>query len=163
MNANPNIGPNAGFVCPDDQVVVGGVTSLWRSSFQPVTGGEEKGFRRCAMKMTTASKDLLEMHFADLSSKPFFPKLVEFMLSGPVVVMVWEGKGAVKTDRKMLGETNPVDSLPGTIRGNYCIDIGRKICRGSDSVETAKKEIALWFKEGELNNYCCANNSWVYE
>ena len=56
------------------------------------------------MKLTTASKDLLEMHFADLSSKPFFPKLVEFMLSGPVVAMVWEGKRAVKTDRKMLGE-----------------------------------------------------------
>ena len=77
---------------------------------------EEKGFRLCAMKMTTASKDLLEMHYADLSSKPFFPKLVEFMSSGPVVAMVWEGKGAVKTGRKMLGETNPADSLPGTIR-----------------------------------------------
>ena len=115
------------------------------------------------MKMTTASKDLLEMHYADLSSKPFFSKLVEFMSSGPVVAMVWEGKGAVKTGRKMLGETNPADSLPGTIRGDYCIDIGRNICHGSDSVETAKKEIALWFKEGELNNYCCANNSWVYE
>ena len=62
--------------------------------------------------------------------------------------MVWEGKGAVKTDRKMLGETKPVDSLLGTIRGDYCIDIGRNICHGSDSVETAKKEIALWFKEG---------------
>ena len=59
--------------------------------------------------------------------------------------MVWEGKGAVKTDRKMLGETNPADSLPGTIRENYCIDIGRNICHGSDSVETPKKEIALWF------------------
>ena len=98
------------------------------------------------MKMTTASKNLLEMHFADLSSKPFFPKLVEFMLSGPVVAMVWEGKGAVKTNRKMLGETNPVDSLPGTIRRDYCIDIGRNICHGFDSVETAKKEIALWLK-----------------
>ena len=115
------------------------------------------------MKLTTASKDLQEMHFADLSSKPFFPILVEFMLSGPVVAMVWEGKGAVKTDGKMLGETNPADSLPGTFRGGYCIDIGRNICDGSGSVETAEKEIALWFKEGELNNYCCANNSWVYE
>ena len=62
---------------------------------------EKKGFRLCAMKMTTASKDLQEMYFADLSSKTFFPKLVEFMLSEPVVAMVWEGKGAVKTDRKM--------------------------------------------------------------
>ena len=64
----------------------------------------------------------------------------------------------------MLGETNPADSLPGTICGDYyCIDIGRNISHGSDSVETAKKEIALWFKENELYNYCCANNSWVYE
>ena len=111
---------------------------------------KEKGFRLCAMKMTTASKDLLEMHIADVSSKPFFPQLVEFMLCGPVVAMVWEGKGAVKTGRKMLGETNPADSLTGTIRGDYCIDIGRNICHGSDSVETAKKEIALWFKEVNL-------------
>ena len=124
---------------------------------------EEKGFRLCAMKMTTACKDLPEMHFADLSSKPFFPKLVEFMFSGPVVAIVWERKGAVKTDCKLLGETNPADSLPGTIRGDYCIDIRRNICHGSDSVETAKKEIALWFKEGEINNYCCAKNSRVYE
>ena len=124
---------------------------------------EEKGFRLCTMKMTTASNDLLEMHFADFSSKPFFPKLVELMLSGPVVAMVWEGKGAVKVDGKMLGETNPADSLPGTIRGDYCIDIGRNIFHGSDSVETAIKKIALWFKEGKLNNYCCANNSWMYE
>ena len=93
--------------------------------------------------MTTASKDLLEMHFADLSSKPFFPTLVEFMLSGLSCGNGLGRKGAVKTDRKMLGETNPVDSLPGTIRGDYCIDIGRNICHGCDSVETAKKEIAL--------------------
>ena len=63
----------------------------------------------------------------------------------------------------MLGETNPADFLPGTIRGDYCIDIGRNIFHGSDSVETAIKKIAIWFKEGELNNYCCANNSWMYE
>ena len=79
------------------------------------------------------------------------------------MAMVWEGKGTVKTDRKMLGETNPGDSLPGTICGDYCIDFGRNKCHGSDSVETAKKEIALWFKEGELNDYCCANNPCVYE
>ena len=124
---------------------------------------EEKGFRLVAMKMLTASQELLQLHYSDLSKKPFFPGLVKFMSSGPIVAMVWEGKGAVKTGRKMLGETNPADSLPGTIRGDYCIDIGRNICHGSDSVETANKEIALWFKEGELNNYCCASKPWVYE
>ena len=124
---------------------------------------EEKGFRLVALKMLTASKDLLHLHYADLSSKPFFPGLVDFMMSGPVVAMVWEGKGVVKTGRKMLGETNPADSLPGTIRGDYSIDIGRNIIHGSDSVETANKEIALWFKEGELNEYCCSASHWIYE
>ena len=86
------------------------------------------------MKMTTASKDLLEMHFADLSSKPFFPKLVEFMLSGPVVAMVWEGKGAVKTDRKMLGEANPVDFLPGKFVEIIVLTLG----------ETYVMDLTLW-------------------
>ena len=124
---------------------------------------EDKGFKLVALKMVTASEDLLKLHYADLSKKPFFPGLCKFMASGPIVAMVWEGKGAVKTGRKMLGETNPADSLPGTIRGDFCIDIGRNICHGSDSVETAQKEIALWFKEGELNEYCCSTNNWVYE
>lgn len=123
---------------------------------------EEKGFKLVALKMLKASTNLLEQHYADLSKKPFFPGLVKFMSSGPVVAMVWEGKGVVKTGRKMLGETNPADSLPGTIRGDYCIDIGRNICHGSDSVDTANKEIALWFKDDELCNACCVN-PWVYE
>ena len=124
---------------------------------------EEKGFKLVALKMLTAKPELLQQHYADLSKKPFFPGLVKFMSSGPVVAMVWEGKGAVKTGRKMLGETNPADSLPGTIRGDYCIDIGRNICHGSDSVETANKEIALWFTDKELNTYCSCSSSWVYE
>ena len=124
---------------------------------------EEKGFKLVALKMISASEDLLKLHYADLSQKPFFPGLVKFMSSGPVVAMVWEGKGAVKTGRKMLGETNPADSLPGTIRGDFCIDIGRNICHGSDSVETAKKEIALWFKEGELCSYTSCTGGWLYE
>ena len=71
------------------------------------------------------------------------------MLMGPVVCMVWEGDGAVKTGRVMLGATNPKDSAPGTIRGDLCIDVGRNICHGSDSVESAQHEIALWFPEGQ--------------
>ncbi|CAK8684553.1 unnamed protein product [Clavelina lepadiformis] len=94
---------------------------------------EEKGFKLVAMKMLTASQELLEQHYADLSTKPFFKGLVKFMASGPVVAMVWEGKGVVATGRVMLGETNPAQSRPGTIRGDFCIDIGRNICHGSDS------------------------------
>lgn len=82
---------------------------------------------------------------------------------GPVVAMVWEGDNAVKTGRVMLGATNPADSLPGTIRGDLCIDVGRNICHGSDSVESANKEIALWFEPAEINNYKHRSEAFVYE
>ena len=88
---------------------------------------------------------MLEEHYADLKAKPFFPKLVEYMQMGPVCCMVWEGLNAVLTGRKMLGETKPFDSLPGTIRGDFCVDVGRNLCHGSDSVESANHEIKLWF------------------
>merc|ERR1712001_693221 len=108
---------------------------------------EQKGFKLVAMKFMQASKEHLEEHYADLKKKPFFKGLVEYMASGPVVPMVWEGLGAVKTGRVMLGETNPAASLPGTIRGDYAVQVGRNICHGSDSVESANHEIKLWFKE----------------
>ena len=110
----------------------------------------------------TPSEDLLKQHYADLSGKGFFGALISYMLSGPVVAMVWEGNHVVKTGRKMLGTTNPIDSEPGTIRGDYCIDVGRNICHGSDSVESAKKEIALWFKDS-LNEWKHHSHEWVYE
>ena len=84
------------------------------------------------------------------------------MASGPVVPMVWEGLNVVKTGRVMLGETNPRDSKPGTIRGDYCIQVGRNICHGSDSVESANKEINLWFKGEELTSWTPAAIDWVY-
>merc|ERR1712038_1029474 len=102
---------------------------------------ENKGFKLVAMKFMQASTELLENHYADLSKKPFFPGLVKYMASGPVVAMVWEGLNAVKTGRVTLGVTNPADSAPGTIS------------HGSDAVESANKEIALWFKPEELCSY----------
>ena len=110
-----------------------------------------------------ADEELLKKHYADLSSKPFFAGLVKYMQMGPVVPMVWEGLNSVKTGRKMLGETNPADSLPGTIRGDFCIEVGRNITHGSDSVESAKKEIDLWFKPQELADWTPAQKEWVYE
>ncbi len=85
------------------------------------------------------------------------------MASGPVLPMVWEGLNVVKTGRVMLGETNPKDSAPGTIRGDFCIDIGRNIIHGSDSVESAQKEIGLWFSPYELVNWRSNPIPWVYE
>ncbi|KAK2727080.1 nucleoside diphosphate kinase-like [Artemia franciscana] len=124
---------------------------------------EQKGFKLVALKFLQPSEELLRKHYADLSARPFFPGLVKYMASGPVVAMVWEGLNAVKTGRQMLGETNPADSKPGTIRGDYCIQVGRNICHGSDAVESAEKEIALWFKPEELVSWKPAEESWVYE
>merc|ERR1739842_143908 len=124
---------------------------------------EQKGFKLLAMKMMHASVEHLEEHYADLKGKGFFPGLIKYMGSGPVVAMVWQGQGAVKTGRQMLGATNPADSLPGTIRGDFCIQVGRNICHGSDSVDSAEKEIKLWFKPEEISSYTSCASSWVYE
>ena len=110
-----------------------------------------------------ASVEHLEKHYADLSKKPFFPGLIKYMASGPVLAMVWEGLNVVKTGRVMLGETNPKDSAPGTIRGDFCIQVGRNICHGSDAVESANKEIDLWFKKEELVDWNPNAMAWIYE
>uniref|UniRef100_A0A3B3IHQ8 Nucleoside diphosphate kinase n=1 Tax=Oryzias latipes TaxID=8090 RepID=A0A3B3IHQ8_ORYLA len=123
---------------------------------------EMKGFKLVGMKMVQASEDLLMKHYIDLKDRPFFPTLVNYMSSGPVVAMVWEGKGVVKTGRVMLGETNPADSKPGTIRGDFCIDVSKNIIHGSDSVESANTEISLWFQPEELVSYTSCAFSWLY-
>jgi len=123
---------------------------------------EKKGFYLKAMKFITVEKSFAEKHYEDLSSKPFFPALVDYIVSGPVVAMVWEGKNVVSTGRKIIGATNPAESAPGTIRGDYAIMVGRNIIHGSDSVENARKEIALWFSEG-LSNWQSNLHPWIYE
>eukprot|EP01040_Poterioochromonas_malhamensis_P010827 gene10827-11801_t len=123
---------------------------------------ESKGFLLKALKLVQPSRETLEEHYRDLKAKPFFPKLMDYMSSGPVVAMVWEGKQVVKTGRAMLGATNPLESAPGTIRGDFAIDVGRNICHGSDSVDSAEREIALWFKEGVVD-YKSHSQAWIYE
>ncbi|KAI1340919.1 nucleoside diphosphate kinase [Xylariaceae sp. FL0016] len=124
---------------------------------------ESRGFKLAAIKLVTPGKAHLEKHYADLKEKPFFPGLVEYMNSGPICAMVWEGRDAVKTGRTLLGATNPLASAPGTIRGDFAIDVGRNVCHGSDSVESAKHEIGLWFKEGEVISWESAQAKWIYE
>lgn len=123
---------------------------------------ERRGYKIVALKMIHASKDHVEKHYGDLKDKPFFPKLTQFMSSGPVVAIVFEGKDVVKQGRAMLGATNPLASAAGTIRGDFGIDMGRNICHGSDSVESAQKEIALWFPEGIVQYRLTAETN-VYE
>jgi nucleoside-diphosphate kinase len=124
---------------------------------------ETKGFKLVAMKTKIATKALLDEHYEDLVEKAFFPKLREYMMSGPVVCMIWEGKEAASTGRTMLGATNPLASAPGTIRGDFCIEVGRNICHGSDSPESAEREIGLWFDESELLDWEDHSKAWIYE
>ena len=124
---------------------------------------ETKGFKLVAMKLCAPGRAHFEQHYADLSQKPFFGGLVDYASSGPVCAMVWEGDQAVATGRKMLGATKPFDSQPGTIRGDFCIHVGRNIIHGSDAVESANAEIALWFTEQELVSWAHHSNDWVYE
>lgn len=110
---------------------------------------ERKGFRLAALKMQIPSKELAEEHYKDLSSKPFFPDLISYITSGPVVCMVWEGQGVVASGRKLVGSTNPLQAEPGTIRGDFAIVTGRNIVHASDSPENGTREAGLWFGEGE--------------
>lgn len=123
---------------------------------------ERKGFKLVGLKLMQASEELLKEHYWDLRSKPFFTELIRYMSSGPVVAMVWEGLDVVKTARKMLGETNPADSLPGSIRGDLCVEVSRNVIHGSDSVESAQKEIYLWFRQNELQRWKDSSSGWIY-
>jgi len=123
---------------------------------------EERGFKLIALKLVQSTEEHLEKHYADLKGKKFFPGLIKYMASGPVVGMVWQGLDAVKTGRAMLGTTNPLASAAGSIRGDYCLAVGRNVCHGSDSVESAEHEIALWFPEGVVQ-YTSALETWVFE
>jgi nucleoside-diphosphate kinase len=124
---------------------------------------ETKGFTLVGLKLMNVSRELAEQHYGVHRERPFFAGLVEFITSGPVVAMVWEGDGVVAAARKMIGATNPLAAELGTIRGDYGISIGRNIIHGSDAVDTAQQEISLWFKEAELANWQPTITPWIYE
>ena len=122
---------------------------------------EDKGYKLVAMKMMTATKERAREHYADLSKRPFFPGLVDYFTSGPIICMVWEGTDVILTGRKILGATNPNNAEPGTLRGDNCISTGRNLLHGSDGPDSAKHEIAMWFTPGEMNDYGRALDSWI--
>jgi nucleoside-diphosphate kinase len=124
---------------------------------------ETKGFTLVGMKFMMVTRELAEEHYGVHRERPFFPGLVEFITSAPVVAMVWEGDGVVASARKLIGATNPLTAEPGTIRGDFGVSIGRNIIHGSDAIETAQTEIALWFKDGELANWEPTIKPWIYE
>ncbi|SCO92946.1 nucleoside diphosphate kinase, putative [Plasmodium malariae] len=123
---------------------------------------ERKGYKLIALKMLNPTKEILKEHYKELSDKPFFNTLVDYMSKGPVVAMVWEGMEIVKQGRKMIGETNPLNSNTGSIRGDYCLEVSRNAIHGSDSVASANREINIWFKADELVQWKHHTNSWVY-
>ncbi len=124
---------------------------------------ETKGFKLVGLKLLQPTRELAESHYAVHKERPFFAGLVDFITSGPVVAMVWEGDGVVASARKIIGATNPLTAESGTIRGDYGVTIGRNIIHGSDAIETAQTEIALWFKTEELVEWKPSLTSWIYE
>ncbi len=124
---------------------------------------ETKGFTLVGMKLMQVSRELAEQHYGVHKERPFFGSLVDFIISAPVVAMVWEGDGVVASARKLIGATNPLTAEPGTIRGDFGVSIGRNIIHGSDAIETAQSEIALWFKEEELVSWSPTITPWLYE
>ena len=110
---------------------------------------ERRGFVMREAKLVTASRELAEAHYAEHAERPFFGELVDFITSGPVFAMVWEGENVIKLARIMMGATKPEDSSPGTIRGDYAVTLSHNVIHGSDSLASAEREIGLWFPESK--------------
>ncbi|MCZ7401817.1 MAG: nucleoside-diphosphate kinase [Candidatus Methanoperedens sp.] len=124
---------------------------------------ERRGLKIVALRMNTISPDSAKKHYAEHVQKPFFNSLISFITSGPSVSFVVEGKNAVSVMRAINGLTNPVNAATGSIRGDLALDTGRNIVHASDSVESAKREIAIHFKESEIVTYSRIDETWVYE
>ena len=108
---------------------------------------ERKGLRLVALHLTTMSRELASRHYAEHEGKPFYDELVQFITSGPLVAMVLEGEQAVQAARQVIGATDPLQASPGSIRGDYAIAVGQNMVHGSDSPESAAREVALFFPE----------------
>jgi nucleoside-diphosphate kinase len=128
-----------------------------------LTRFEQRGFRLLGLKLLTVSRELAERHYAVHQGKFFYPDLVTYISSGPVVAMVLEGVEAIKAVRLMVGSTRPYEAAPGTIRGDYALTGLRNLIHASDAPDTARSEIALWFSPGEVQAYPRDLDRWIYE
>lgn len=128
-----------------------------------LTRFEERGLKLVATKMMNISEELAKEHYGEHKDKPFFNDLVSYITSAPVLAMVIEGDDCISLIRKMVGATNPKEADLGTIRGDYAIDTGRNIIHASDSPASAKREIALFFNDSEINEYNLPDESLIYE
>lgn len=124
---------------------------------------ERRGLKLAGMKFIQMSRDLAERHYAVHQGRPFYEDLVNYITSGPVVAMAWEGKDAIKAARNSIGATNPAEAGAGTIRGDLGMEIGRNLVHGSDSPENGVKEVNLFFAEGELVAWDRVTEVWIRE
>lgn len=124
---------------------------------------ERRGYRIAALKLLSVEQKRAQAHYAEHEGKPFFNGLVEFITSAPVLAMVIEGEDAVEACRTTNGATNPIKAAPGTIRGDLGQTIGRNLVHGSDSLESAKREIPIWFESNEIHSGKHALDQWLVE
>lgn len=122
---------------------------------------EDKGLKIVGMKLMQVTQELAERHYAEHREKPFFSELVSFITSSPIVAMVVEGPGAISEVRRLMGKTDPREAAPGTIRGDYGLSITQNLVHGSDSPESAAREIPIFFSEGEIFDYSMADEPWL--
>jgi len=138
--------------------------SIQRALIGEVVGRfERRGLKVVAMKMVRVSRSLGETYYEEHKGKSFFEPLMSYITAGPVVAIVLEGDGAVASVRRMMGKTNSAEAEPGTIRGDLALTIGRNVIHGSDSAESAKREIPLFFKQDELHTYSRIDETWLHE
>jgi len=128
-----------------------------------ITRLEQRGLKIIGMKLIQMDEALARRHYAVHQGKPFFPGLIRYITSAPVVVMVVEGPKAIEIVRRTMGATNPADAAPGTIRADFGLEIGRNLVHGSDSPETAAFEVALFFDEEELISWQRDTDRWIFE
>jgi nucleoside-diphosphate kinase len=124
---------------------------------------EKAGLKIIAIKILKVTQEQAERHYAIHEGKSFYDGLLKFITSGPVVAMIIEGREAIKHTRRIVGATNPVNAIPGSIRGDFALDIGRNVVHAADSVENAQKEYKIYFEEKELIKYQKIDETWLYE
>lgn len=124
---------------------------------------ERRGLRLAAAKFMQVDRALAEEHYGEHKGKPFYAGLVEYIMSGPVLAMVWEGPNAVAAIRQTMGATRPTEAAPGTVRHDFGLEIGRNLTHASDKPETAEREVALWFRPEELVDWKRDVDRWVFE
>jgi nucleoside-diphosphate kinase len=128
-----------------------------------ITRFEQRGLQLAGMKFIQMDQELAGRHYGIHQGKPFFEGLIAFITSVPVVAMVWQGENAVQVVRTMMGSTRPAESAPGTIRGDFGLTVGRNLVHGSDSLETAANEVALFFGDDELVDWQRSGEAWIHE